>query len=187
MDRALRESLMDAMGNALDEASFNGDGTSGALSGLFNQAADVTAATAVETFNTGVSRFAALVDGQYAYGWKDVRAVIGSSTFARYAGQFESNGSNDGSLFDYLMAKLGSLRVSNRVPAVASMAQKAIVTLNGPMAPLRVPTWMGIEVIVDPYTKAGNGVKVCTATMLVGDPHVPYQTAQLKELHPKLS
>ena len=185
MDRALRESLMDSMSNALDETSFSGDGTSGALDGLFNQATDVAAAGSVETFVTGVARYAALVDGQYAYGWKDCRAVIGSATFARYAGQFQSNG--DVSLFDYLMSKLGSLRVSNRVPAVASTAQKAIVTLNGPMAPLRVPTWSGVELIIDPYTKAGQGVKVCTATMLVGDPHVPYATSQLKELHPKLS
>ena len=46
---------------------------------------------------------------------------------------------------------------------------------------------MGVEIIVDPYSKAGKGIKVCTATMLLGDPHVPYSTSQLKELHPKLT
>ena len=65
--------------------------------------------------------------------------------------------------------KLGSLRVSNRVPDVAASGQKMLVTLNAPMVPLRVPTWMGVEIIVDPYTQAGKGIKVCTATMLVGD------------------
>ena len=186
LERSLRESLMDASSNALDEAIFsNDDGTAGTLRGLLNQAADTAIAGAKETFATGVSRFGALVDGQYAYGWGDLRAVVGSATFAAYAALFQSNG--DVSLFDYLMTKLGSLRVSNRVPDVAATGQKAIVTLNAAMAPLRVPTWMGMEIIVDPYTQAGKGEKVCTATMLVGDPHIPYTTDQLKELHPKLS
>ena len=185
MDRALRESLMDSMGNAVDEQVFNGDNTGGELNGLFNQATAVAVAGATETFSSGVARFAALVDGQYAYDWRDIRAVVGSATFARYAGQFQSNG--DVSLFDYLASKLGSLRVSNRVPDKSGMGQKALVTLNAPMQPLRIPTWMGVEIIVDPYSKAGKGIKVCTATMLLGDPHVPYSTSQLKELHPKIS
>ena len=186
MERALRESLMDASSNALDEAIFSDDdGTAGTLKGLLNQATDVAIAGAKETFATGVSRFAALVDGQYAYGWGDLRAVVGSDTFAAYAALFQSNG--DVSLFDYLMTKLGSLRVSNRVPDVAAMGQKAVVTLNAAMAPLRIPVWMGMEIIVDPYTQAGKGEKVCTCTMLVGDPHIPYTTDQLKELHPKLT
>ena len=83
--------------------------------------------------------------------------------------------------------KLGSLRVSDRVPGKASNAQKGIVTLTATAAPLRIPTWMGVEIIVDPYSQAGKGIKVCTATMLVGNPHIPYGQAQLKEVHPKLS
>lgn len=187
MERALRESLMDSSANALDEGAFAGDNANGALNGLFNQATDVAIAGAEETFATGIARFAALVDGQYAYSWRDIRAVIGSATFAKYAALFEANGGSDGSLFDYLAGKLGALRVSNRVPDVAATGQKAIVTLTGTMQPLRIPTWMGIELIVDPYTQAGKGVKVVTATMLVGDPHVPYSTSQLIELHPRLS
>ena len=185
MERALRESLMDSMSNALDEGVFNGDGTGGALDGLFNQAADQAIAGAAETYATGVARFAALVDGQYAYSMADVRAVIGSSTYADYMSLFR-NGS-DGSLFDYLKMHLGNVRVSNRVPAVANQGQKALVTLNAPMVPLRIPTWMGVEIIADPFTKSGEGIKVCTATLLVGDPHLPYGVSQLKEIHPKFS
>ena len=187
MERALRESLMDSMSNALDEGVFQGDGTGGALDGLLNQATDVAIAGAAETFATAISRFAALVDGQYAYGWGDIRAVIGSATFAKYASIFANADKGDISAYDTLMGKLGGLRVSNRVPDAANDGQKAIVTLNAPMVPLRIPTWMGVEIIVDPYSEAAKGIKVCTATMLVGDPHVPHGTAQLKELHPKLS
>ena len=187
MERALRESIMAAGADALDEQAFSGNGTAPNLDGLFNQATDVAVASAVETFASGIARFAALVDGQYAYDWSDLRAVIGSSTFAKYASLFESNGSNDGSLYDYLHGKLGRLQVSNRVPDVASMGQKGIVTLNAPMIPLRLPVWMAAELIVDIYSKAGKGIKVCTMTILAGDPHVPHGTSQLKEVHPKLS
>ena len=146
MERALRESIMAAGADALDEQGFNGTNANGQLDGLFRQATDVTRDGTAETFQTGVARFAALVDGQYAYDWSDLRAVIGSATFAYYAGLFQSNG--DVSLYDYLRMKMGALQVSNRVPAVASNGQKALLTLNAPMIPLRLPLWLGAEIIV---------------------------------------
>ena len=60
------------------------------------------------------------MDGQHAYTLSDVRAVIGSSTFALYAGVFANTNKGDVSLFDYLTRMLGSIRVSDRVPAVAA-------------------------------------------------------------------
>ena len=187
MERSLRESLMDSMSNALDKGCFTGDNASGALNGLFEQSTAVAGAGTTETFVTGIKRLAALVDGQYAYGWSDLRVVAGSDTFAAYEALFNNSLKGDISLWDYLSMKLGSLRVSNRVPDKAADGQKMLVTLNAPMVPLRIPTWMGVEIIVDPYTQAGKGIKVCTATMLVGDPHVPYGVSQLKEVHPKIS
>ena len=187
MERSLRESLMDSMSNALDKGCFTGDNASGALNGLFEQSTAVAVAGTTETFVTGIKRLAALVDGQYAYGWSDLRVVAGSDTFAAYEALFNNSLKGDISLWDYLSMKLGSLRVSNRVPDKAADGQKMLVTLNAPMVPLRIPTWMGVEIIVDPYTQAGKGIKVCTATMLVGDPHVPYGVSQLKEVHPKIS
>ena len=62
MERALRESLMDSCGNALDEQVFNGNNASGQLHGLFMQATDVAAAGATVTFNTAISRFAKVMD-----------------------------------------------------------------------------------------------------------------------------
>ena len=59
---------------------------------LFVQATNVNAAGAVETYTTGIGRFAALVDGRHAYTLADVRAVIGSKTFALYAGVFANSG-----------------------------------------------------------------------------------------------
>ena len=127
------------------------------------------------------------MDGRYAYSLKDLRAVIGSKTFAKYASLFEANGSNDGSLFDYLSMKLGGIRVSDRVPAVASMAQKGVVVLTGAMESIRCYVWNSLEIIRDPYSGAGAGKVTLTATALVSPLYIPHGTAQVKEVHPKLS
>ena len=185
MEQDLRAGISAQMGHQLDSQIVAGDGSSPNLSSLFHQATDVTAATAVETFATGVSRFAALVDGTHANGWGDIRALIGTDTFSLYAGLFQANG--DQSLYDYLMGKLGALRVSTRVPDVASTAQKGIVVLGAQGQPITVPVWRGIEFISDPYTKAAEGQRLVTALSLVGSPFIPYTTSQVKEIHPKLS
>ena len=185
LENALSESIRGSLSNELDEQTFNG--AAGELNGLFTQAADVNAAGAVETFNTGVARFAALVDGRYAYSLADLRAVIGSSTFALYASLFEANGGNDGSLFDYLSARLGGIRVSDRVPDVASTAQKGIVTLTAAMESIKCYVWSALEIVRDPFSGAGTGKVTLTATALVSPLYVPHGTAQAKEVHPKLS
>ena len=185
MEESLRGSIAEVIAEAVDSQVIAGNNSGANLNGLFQQATNVTADTAVETFQKGVARYAALVDGKYASGWGDMRAIIGSKTFALYASLFR-NGS-DGSLFDYLVSKLGSIRVSDRVPAVSSMAQKNIAVLTGGNQPIRVPVWRNIRLIRDEFTGAGDGKIVVTALVLVGDPHVPYGVSTIKELHPKLS
>ena len=187
METDLRMGLSGAMSDALDDQGLTGDGSGANMSGLFNQAGDVAVAGSVETFASGIARFAALVDGHYAYSWSDLRAVIGTATFAKYAGTFANSGKGDVSLYDYLASKLGSLRVSNRVPALAGNGQKGIVTRTAAMQPIRVPTWSALELVSDPYTGAGLGKRIITAIMLVGDPHLPYQAAMVSEVNPKLS
>ena len=79
LESALSEAMQGSLSNELDEQTFNG--AAGELNGLFTQATDVSAASAVETYTTGIARFAALVDGRHAYDLSDLRAVIGSKTF----------------------------------------------------------------------------------------------------------
>lgn len=190
LERDLRTAISSAMADALDAQVLNGDGQDEELSSLFHQATNVNVASAVETFQSGVGRFAALVDGKHAHGWGDIRALIGTATFAKYAtlynGAVATPGS-DTSLYDYLMGKLGALRVSTRVGAVASSGQKGIAVLAGQGQMIQVPVWRGVELITDPYTNAGKGQRVVTAVSLVSDPFVPYGAAQVKEVHPKLS
>ena len=180
----LRTSLMMSASNALDEQVIGGDGAAPNLTGLFKLATDVAKAGALETFETGVKRFAGLVDGQYANGLSDLRAIIGSDTFGTYSGLFAGNGSM--SLADYLRTALGGFAVSNRVPATALKGQQGLVVLTGGEGPMRVPVWSNMELIVDPYSGAAKGQRVITVTTITSDPHLPYGTDTVKEVHPQI-
>lgn len=185
LEDALSEAMQGRVADQLDEQVFNG--TSSQLNGLFTQAAAVTAATAVETYTTGIARFAALVDGKHAYSLADVRAVIGSDTFALYAGTFANTNKGDVSLFDYLQMKLGSIRVSDRVPNKASNAQKGIALLTAGPTPPRMFVWDAMQIVRDPFSGAGAGKVTLTATALVSELYIPHGQTQAKEIHPKLS
>ena len=185
LETALGESLQGSMSNEFDEQVFNGTATE--LNGLFTQAADESVAGAVETYTTGIGRFAGLVDGKHAYTLADVRAVIGSKTFALYAGLFANSNKGDMSLFDYLTQMLGSIRVSDRVPGVSSSAQRCICVLTASAEMPKIHVWDAMQVIRDPYSGAGAGKVTITATALVSPLYVPHGVAQVKEVRPKLS
>ena len=185
LEAALSEAMQGSLSNELDEQTFNG--ASGELNGLFTQATAVTAASSAETFTTGIARFAALVDGRHAYDLSDLRAVIGSKTFALYAGLFANANKGDVSLYDYLSNALGSIRVSDRVPAVASTAQKGIVVLSSSSTPPKIHVWDALQIVRDPYSGAGVGKVTLTATALVSPLFIPHGTSQAIAVHPKLS
>ena len=185
LEAVLNETIRGSLGNELDEQVFNGTDAGGDLNGLFQQAANVALAAGVETYASGIARFAALIDGTHAYSLSDVRAVIGPGTFAAYMGLFMANG--DIPLADYLMMKLGTLRVSDRIPAVANNGQKGIVVLTAGPSPIRVYVWNALEIVRDPYSGAGAGKVTLTATALVSDVYIPHGVSMIKEIHPKFS
>ena len=188
MNSSLRQSIGEVVGQGVDTAVFTGEATDpnadDAIRGLYAQATDVTAASAVETFASGVARYASLVNGQYARGPRDIRTVIGSDTYALYASLFNT-GSGE-SLYDYLVSKLGSIRVSDRVPAKDSKAQKNLAVLTGGRQPIRVPIWRGLQLITDQVSQARKGIVAVTALLLLGSPHLPYEANTVKEVHPKI-
>ena len=182
LDRALASSLADE----LDDQILTGSGSSPQLDSLINQADDVAVAAATETFQSGVSRYAGLIEGVHAADWASVRALIGVDTFKLYSSLITSG--TDVSLFDYLKARLGSLMVSKRVPAKSGNGQKSIVSLMGKMEPIAVPLWNGMSMrIDDDATQASKGVRIVTLFLLCGSPFVPYGVDQVKEVHPKVS
>ena len=107
------------------------NGAAGELNGLFTQAADESAASVPSRPIRRVSvasQVWLMVSTRTRS--KDVRAVIGSKTFALYAALFANSNKGDMSLFDYLTQALGSIRVSDRVPGVSSSAQRGICVLT---------------------------------------------------------
>ena len=82
---------------------------------------------------------------------------------------------------------LGSIRVSDRVPAVASNAQKGIVVLTASAEMPKIHVWDAMQIVRDPYSGAGAGKVTITATSLLSPLYVPHGTSQVKEVHPKLS
>ena len=119
-----------------------------------------------------MARYAALVDGRFATGWGEVRAIIGSKTFELYSSLIAAG--SGASLFDYLTARLGAIIVSNKVPAVDGTAQKAIA-VRAANAPVSVDVWSGMGIrIDDPYSAAGSGKRKVTLSILVGSPFVPH-------------
>ena len=181
LENVLGESIRGALSNELDNEVFNGNAAG--LNGLFLQAGNESVASAVETFATGIGRFAELVDGLHAYALSDLRCVVGPSTYAKYMGLI-----SDGvPLGDYLETKLGSFRVSNRMPAITNKGQKGIVTLNAGPSPIRIYVWSALEIVRDPFSNAGSGKITLTATALVSEVYVPFSVAQVKEINPKLN
>ena len=180
LETVLGEAIRGSLSNELDEEVFNGAATG--LNGLFLQSSDVSVDGSVETFATGISRFAALVDGEHAYSLADLRSVVGPATYAKFAGLI-----SDGvPLSDYLETKLGSFRVSNRMPSLASKGQKGIVTLNGGPSKIRIYVWSALEIVRDPFSGAGAGKVTLTATALVSEVYVPHTTSQVAQIYPKL-
>ena len=180
LEQVLMESIRESISNELDQEAFNG--AAAGLNGLFVQATDVSKASTLETYSSGIQRFAELVDGSMAYSLADLRCVVGSTTYAKYMGLI-----SDGMpLADYLETKLGSFRVSNRMPALLDKGQRGIVTLNGGPSPIRIYVWNALEIIRDPYSGAGTGKVTLTATALVSEVYIPHTTSQVKEIHPKL-
>ena len=184
MEADLRMALIDALGSGVDDGVLTGDGQGDNLAGLLSVAADVAADGATVTYATAVAKFAALVDGKHAADWSDLRAVVGVQTFAKLAGLTNQS---DVSAFDYLAARMGALRVSDRMPAVASNAQKGLVVRSAQMQPITVPAWATMEIQPDPYSQSKRGIRTLTIFALLGDPFTPYGTAQVVEVHPKLS
>ena len=187
METDLRRGITSAMADSLDAQVIGGSGAAPNLSGLFHQATDVAVDADTETFASAIERYAGVVDGKHANGFGDIYALIGVNTFAKYAAIFANADKGDLSAYDVLKSKLGMLRVSTRVPAVAASGQKGIAVLSAQGQAIAVPTWSGVELIVDPYSQVAKGQRVVTAVTLVGSPFVPFGDAQVIEIHPKLS
>ena len=162
LDSALRQALNGGLEEKLDGKLIAG--TEGLLTGtnLPNHAA-----AAVTSFATYLSAFGySRVDGRFAAALSDVRAVVGSATYAHAGDQYRSTNA-DYSALDALDKKTGGVRVSAHVPAASENKQNALIRLGMHDRAVLQVLWDGVTLVPDEITKAKSGEVAITAILLV--------------------
>ena len=170
---ALRNDLRMVMMDKYDSLAINGQAASGSNSpkvdGIISKLADPTNPTAVADWEDYLAAYDDRVDGKYAMGNGEVRLLVNTNTYQHALGLTAGNQGRAGLLRDRL--PMDRFRVSANMPATASNIATAIAYAFGARSLARgfiMPTWRGVELIQDPYTKAKAGQRVLTAIMHVG-------------------
>ena len=160
MEDSLRMSLSSALAENLD-ALWMAQMIKAAGSGGLGNATDLHSAEA--GFANYKTLVAGNVDGRFASGKMDIRALMGAAAFAHADTQYTSNG--DVSALSSIAAESGGVRVSPHVAVVASKKQDAFVRL-GMRRDGVVALWEGIHLIFDEVTKAATGEIQLTAVLM---------------------
>ena len=146
---SLRMNLSDALADELDKEILVG--TEGLLTGTKLANNNVSAVTSYALYRNQLAY--GRVDGKYAGSVSDIRAVLGSASYAHASGQFRSDNAGDRAALEDLMAVTGGVKVSAHVPAVASNKQNCVVRL-GMRRDAVAPIWEGVR---DNFRRAYDG------------------------------
>ena len=119
LEAAARADLAGAMASQWEEEILNGAVSPQFAGGLINTLTTPTAAATTVTFATGWEALAGGVDGKYAYTERDVRLLVGTNTYTKFAGLFRGN-SSDRSLTAYMQEHGGGIKASAHIPAPSS-------------------------------------------------------------------
>ena len=173
LEDALRRDLSATMSDALDTQIITGAGTGNNFKGFLATAANGGLAAAAGAFSpTGTIDYGkaatllgSCVDGKYSVGMGNVRVLVGTATYAKLVATFQTNTADSAATF--LQRESGGLRVSAKVPAVASNRQDA-VAIRGTRDPVYAPVWQGVQLIRDNLSDAAKGWTHVTAISLVG-------------------
>ena len=168
-EEALRRDIRAVLEDKRDSLAINGQAASGSdspkVDGIISSLTDPTNPTDVATWQTYLTAYDDLVDGKYAMSDEDVRLLTNVDVWKHAMGlQIETSG-------DLLRDRLDRTRFrsSANMPSTASTIATAIAYAAG--APARgfvMPTWAGLQMVVDPYTGAKAGQRILTAIMMTG-------------------
>ena len=161
LESALRTDLSGALGEALDKAILVGDGTEPNVSGFFNRDPEPVDATDTASQSQVRKAIAGEVDGRYAMKGKDVSLLVGSPTYAFWAGSVNSD--SDATALKYIEDLSYDLRVSAHVPAAAGDLQEAL-SVRGYGSAV-APMWSS-RLIRDEYSGASKGEVALDLVML---------------------
>ena len=170
LEDSLRRDIPQSLSNAVEEQLLNGDEVAPNINGLLKRLTDPDEAMEKHTPVSYVSTIAGSLDGIHGYTLGDLRTLAGKQTYqAMASGYFDATAVSAAS---YLDTHTGGVRMSDRIPDVASSVQPGIVRLGmRPMCAVSV-VWGGVTLIRDIYSGAASGEIVVTALQLIGDVHV---------------
>lgn len=155
----LRRDMTSALVEHTDKMILTGSGSSNQPTGLWGGTTAPTAAGTLATYSTALSPFSGLVDGRYAAGESELKAVIGSPTYSLFGTLYANNNKGDVDANTALRSRLGGYRVSAHVPAMdaTDKTQEAVVKLG--MSPGAVASmWPSVKMIRDEATEMDTGI-----------------------------
>ena len=168
-EEALRRDVRGVLSEKRDQLAINGQAASGntspAVEGIISSLTNPTNPTVTKTALQVLADIDAAVDGRYASTSDQVRLLVDARAY-KFALNLQIPTSGQ-LLRDRLDAS--RFRVSANMPAPASNDATIIRYAAGtPGRGFFMPTWSGLEMVVDPYTLAKKGQRILTAIMHVG-------------------
>ena len=155
LEESLRMDLAGALREAMDSAVLNGavDGPAG----LLNTLAAPDDPTDEIAYSGIITSAAKGVDGRYAKNLLQIRMLLGSETYQKIAGSFNSDGTMTGS--DYLIQRSGGLAASALIPDAASDIQKGVLArMEAPGNAVAAVWEQGVSLTIrDEFTRANRG------------------------------
>ena len=183
LESSLRGDLSNVIASYLDDRGLNGDGVTPDPGGLLNSlTAPNPAPTTIVTIDDLVEAILARVDGLYADTESVVRLLLGPATYRKVAATKSTNGAF---LIDGIRARTAGLRVSAKIPAVASDIEHGISYASGTPSSVVMPVWSGVRLIRDNVSNAAEGVVNLTAIWLYS--YAALRTEQYAQLSFKVS
>ena len=155
LEEALRQDLASSLREAMDSAVLNGavDGPAG----LLNTLAAPDDPTDEIVYAGIITEAAKGVDGRYAKNLLQIRMLLGSETYQKIAGSFNSDGTMTGS--DYLIQRSGGLAASALIPDAASDIQAGVLArMEAPGNAVAAVWEQGVSLTIrDEFTRANRG------------------------------
>ncbi len=168
-EEALRADIQGVLSEKRDFLALNGqaavNNVSPKIDGLINSLTDPGDPGAVAVWTDFLDAYDSIIDGKYASDDGATRMLVNAETF-KFARKLQI--ATSGQLLRNFLPS-SRFRVSANMPATASTIATALVYGAGvPGRGLVMPTWSGVQMIMDPYTAAKAGQRILTAVAMVG-------------------
>ena len=163
LESTLRADLSAVIADYLDDRALNGTGSSPQPNGLLSTLTAPTTPTNTSTIDTLIGDIVDQVDGVHLYSEADLRILLGPSMYKIASKTKTSAGEFP---LDAVRNRIADLRISAKLPAVASDIEHGIAFATGNPTSVLMPVWSGVRLIRDNVSDAASGVVNLTAIWL---------------------